>query len=47
MWTKLYFINKFNERYLQVTVAMGGYEEHLRFMLFFDNYVQKRENSFF
>ena len=26
---------------------MGGYEEHLCFMLFLDNYVQKRETSFF
>ena len=30
-----------------MSVAMGGYEEHLWFMLFLDNYVQKRETSFF
>ena len=26
---------------------MGGYEAHLCFMLFLDNYVQRRETSFF
>ena len=26
---------------------MGGYEEHLCFMSFLDNYVQKRETPFF
>ena len=29
-----------------MTVAMGSYEEHLCFVLFLDNCVQKRETFF-
>ena len=32
-----------NRQYLQVTVDMGDNEEHLCFMLFLDNYVQKKK----